>query len=694
MKASGRNLWVALLTLSFSCLAAGALGADTPPSANDVLAAVATPDPAHAGSDNPPQTQIFSGNGNFLGPARRVPSAKTEINGEGDITLNFINADVKDVAKAILGDYLKLNYQIGANVTGPVTIQTSRPLPRSKVLAVLDQTLRLSGMAIILQNDIYKVVSLSDAPGQVGGIMRPGARRDVATGYGIEVAPIKFIAASEMEKLLTPLASTHAIIHVDTARNLLIIEGTEEERQTLLDDIALFDADWMAGMSFALFTPTNLDAQELAKELTQVLGGMNSPIVGVVRIVPIDRLNTVLAISPQKRYLDQLAAWVARLDRPGTGSHRRIFVYDVQHGRASDLAATLGKTLFGDSSANGHSSQQSDYESDNSPQPVPSNAAATTPGAPAPPPASVQQFSGSVAGSQEPVTITADASNNALVFMATPQQYTTIKAALALLDVAPLQVLIEAAIAEVTLNDNLKYGFQYFFQPNPSYSVVLSNSASTAIAPSLPGYAAVYTGSNIKVVLDALSTVTRVELLSTPQLMVLNNETATLQVGDQVPIVTQQAVSTVTPDAPLVNSVQYQSTGVILKVTPRVNRGGEVMMDIAQEVSDVTSTTTSAIDSPTIQQRKITSSVAVQDGETIALGGLITKSHTKGRGGIPGLSQIPILGALFGTTTDNAGKTELVVLITPHVVEDTRQARAVTDELRRKLPMVESFLGR
>lgn len=691
MKASRRRLWV--LTLSFSFLTASALGADIPPTANDVLAAAAAPDPAT--SDSPPQTQIFSGNGNFLGPARRAPSTRTEVNGEGDITLNFVNADVKDVAKAILGDYLKLNYQIGANVTGAVTIQTSRPLPRSKVLAVLDQTLRLSGMAVILQNDIYKVVSLSDAPGQIGGIIRPGVRRDVATGYGIEVAPIKFIAATEMQKLLEPLASTHAIIHVDPARNLLIIEGTEEERQTLLDDIALFDADWMAGMSFALFTPTNLDAQELAKELTQVLGGMNSPIVGVVRIVPIDRLNTVLVISPQKRYLDQLAAWVARLDRPGTGSHRRIFVYNVQHGRASDLAATLGKTLFGDSAAGGRSSpQQSDYGADNGPAPVPGNSAETTPGASAPPSAPAQQFSGSVAGSQEPVTITADASNNALVFMATPQQYTTIKQALALLDVAPLQVLIEAAIAEVTLNDNLKYGFQYFFQPNPSYQVVLSNSASTAIAPSLPGYAAVYTGSNIKVVLDALSTVTRVELLSTPQLMVLNNETATLQVGDQVPIVTQQAVSTATPDAPLVNSVQYQSTGVILKVTPRVNRGGEVMMDIAQEVSDVTSTTTSAIDSPTIQQRKITSSVAVQDGETIALGGLITKSHTKGRGGIPGLSQIPILGALFGTTTDNNGKTELVVLITPHVVEDVRQARAVTDELRRKLPMVESFLGK
>jgi len=648
------------------------------------------PEPASASAqpDEPPQTQIFSGSGNFLGTPRRHPIVETSVNDQGDITLNFINADVKDVAKAILGDYLKLNYEIGANVTGAVTIQTSRPLQRSKVLAVLDQTLRLSGMAVVYSNEIYKVVSITDAPRQSGAVMRPGARREAATGYGFEVAPVKYISASEMEKLLEPLAATQAIVHVDQARNILIIEGTEQERQTLLDDIALFDADWMSGMSFALFTPTNLDAQELVKELSQVLGGTNSPILGVVHMVAIDRLNAVLVISPQRRYLEQMGAWVARLDRPGQGSHRRIFVYDVQHGRAADLAATLGKALFGNANGN---VRQSSPEDDQASTPPPSSSTAATPVQSSS--ASSEQFSGTLAGlgagSSDPITITADNNNNALVFLATPQQYATVKAALELLDVAPLQVFIEAAIAEVTLTDNLKYGVQYFFQPNATHQITLSDTATAAIAPSLPGFSYIYSGSNIKVVLDALSNITRVEVLSSPQLMVLNNQTATLQVGDQVPIVTETAVSTLTTGAPVVNSVQYQNTGVILKVTPRVNRSGEVMMDITQEVSDVTSTTSSAIDSPTIQQRKITSSVAVQDGETVALGGLITKSATKSKAGIPLLVEIPVLGHLFGDTHDDGGKTELMILITPHVVENVQQARAVTEELRRKLPAVQ-----
>lgn len=183
-------------------------------------------------------------------------------------------------------------------------------------------------------------------------------------------------------------------------------------------------------------------------------------------------------------------------------------------------------------------------------------------------------------------------------------------------------------------------------------------------------------------------------MLSSPELMVLNNQTASLQVGDQVPILSQQAVGVTTSQGSIVNSVQYENTGVILQVTPRVNRSGEVMMDISQEVSDVSSTTSSSIDSPTIEQRKITSTVAVQDGETVALGGLISKSRTESKNGIPFLQEIPVLGNAFRDTQDNDTKTELVVLITPHVVDSVERARAVTDELRRRLPMVEPLLAK
>jgi general secretion pathway protein D len=190
---------------------------------------------------------------------------------------------------------------------------------------------------------------------------------------------------------------------------------------------------------------------------------------------------------------------------------------------------------------------------------------------------------------------------------------------------------------------------------------------------------------------------TTVNVLSAPKMMVLNNHTASLEVGDQVPVVTASAVSTVGSNAPLVNSVDYRDTGVILKVTPRVNSGGMVLLDIAQEVSDVTTTSTSNINSPTIEQRKFATSIAVQDGQTIALGGLIKDTRTKGRSGLPVLSAIPILGALAGTRTDSDVRTELLILLTPRVVRSAPDAEAITEDLRKKiqalepLPPVKSF---
>jgi general secretion pathway protein D len=279
------------------------------------------------------------------------------------------------------------------------------------------------------------------------------------------------------------------------------------------------------------------------------------------------------------------------------------------------------------------------------------------------------------------------------VVFATPAEYNVVHSALRQLDTAPMQVFLEAAIAEITLTNNLHFGVQYFSQPNAQNQLVLTTGSGASITASYPGFSYMFlNGNTIQATLSALSTVTKVDVISSPELMVLNNQTATLEVGDRVPIETQQAISTITSTPQIVNSIEYEDTGVILKLTPRVNRGGVVMMDISQEVSDVTSTTSSTLNSPTIEERKITSSVAVQDGQTVALGGLISSNKSNTRGGIPGLSAIPVIGALFADTENDFTKTELMVLITPHVVDNVDKARAITDELRRKLPAVESLV--
>ena len=675
----GRRLSLAAIALMF--LAAGVAGAQAQSDA--------PPDSVAASAPSTPQVEMYPGTG-ALTKSRSIARAAT--GEQGDITLNFVNSDVKDVAKAVLGDYLKLNYEIGANVQGTVTIQTSQPLKRSQVLPALEQALRLNAMAVVVSHGIYKIVPLADAQHVVHV---NSSRHDGSIGYGVDIVPVRYINAADMAKLLEPLAPASGIVHVDSTHNVLLIEGTTEERQTLKDDIALFDADWLSGMSFAMFTPSHLDADELVKELNQVLGGLNSPVTSLVQLVPIQRLNAVLAISHQARYLDHVRAWVNRLDRPGEGSDKRIYIYDVQNGRASDLASTLGKLLFGNSGTMPSAGPSMPVRSGSSlapPPPPNSNSAGAIPSLTSP--SDAVSVSGSAPGIGN-LSITADETNNALAILATPQQYGVLVAALRKLDAAPLQVLLEAAIAEVTLTDNLKYGVQYFFQPNTQNQIVLSDAATAAIAPAFPGFAYAYSsGNNIKIILDALQAITHIEVVSSPQLMVLNNQPATLQVGDRVPIVTQQAQQTTSDTAPIINSIEYEDTGVILKVTPRVNRGGMVMMDISQEVSQVSDTSASPVPSPTIQERKINSSVAVQDGETVVLGGLISDSRVRGRSGIPYLQNIPLLGNLFRDTSDNKTRTELMVLITPHVVDNTQKARKITEELRHRLPNVQAVFER
>jgi len=255
-------------------------------------------------------------------------------------------------------------------------------------------------------------------------------------------------------------------------------------------------------------------------------------------------------------------------------------------------------------------------------------------------------------------------------------------------------VLIEASIIEVTLTDNLQYGVQWFLQNGNSKFILSQAAASATPTPQLPGFNYLYATPNVQVVVSALQAVTKVKVISAPLIMVLNNQPAQLQVGDQVPIATQSAVAIQSAGAPVVNTIQLHDTGVILKVTPRVNESGLILMDINQEVSAVVPTTTSSLNSPTIQQRKVSSTVAVRSGESVALGGLIQDSVNQQSGGIPVVKDIPIVGNLFAQTQDNKTRTELLVLITPRIVRNDSEARQVTGEIRQRLRSVNPVLKR
>ena len=446
----------------------------------------------------------------------------------------------------------------------------------------------------------------------------------------------------------------------------------------------------MAGMSFALLPVKNTSATGLVTELDQLFGAASgTPMAGLVRFIPIERLNAVMAISPQPQQLEQVQTWMERLDRSGRLSDQSFHVVPLQNRAAKEVAELLQRTLSDNPQEQSNNSMSANtVRPDMTPVVTETSgqgkAATTTTISTSGASLSSPPTTTMASATGKPIRIQADDGNNSLLILSTPEEFQLLQQVVSVLDVAPNQVMLEATIAEVTLNDDLAYGINWFLESG-EFNLTFSGDKTGSVAPTFPGFSVLFSGEDGRAALSAVASMTDVKVLSSPSLMVLDNRTATLQVGDQVPIVTQTSASTIDANAPIVNQVEMRDTGVILKVTPRVNEGGRVSLEIEQEVSDVTQTKTSGIDSPTIQQRKIKTSVAVDNGSTIALGGLIRDRVTDGATKIPLLGDIPMVGELFRTNTKRNERTELVVLITPRVVGSASDAEIVTRELREKM---------
>jgi general secretion pathway protein D len=608
---------------------------------------------------------------------------------DGGFTLNFADADLREVIRAILGDTLGANFVVDPNVQGTVTLQTSRPIARSALLPTLEQVLGLNGAALVQVDGLYKVLPADQA---VRGTVKPRfylPPRSGNAGTDIVVVPLEYVGALEMEKVLEPFAPTGSILRVDPERNLIILGGSQNELMNMLDTVETFDVDWLTGMSFGLFPVQSTEAKTIVENLQQIFGDpAEGPLAGVVRFVPIERLNAVLVISPRSVYVEKAKTWIARLD-VGDDEVPRIFVYYVENSRAADLASVLSDIFSG-----GEAVKRPELAPGLSPVALRTDQPTPAEGAKATPPRSAAPSSGAGGeatglGMAGPVRIIADEVKNALVILANPRDYRIVESAVKKLDIVPLQVLIEATILEVALNDALEYGVEWFFRFGDT-GVTSRNRGDAAFSaiPGVPspleGFTFVLQNADARVIVNALDTVSDINVISSPSLFVLDNQTASLQVGDQVPVETQSSVSTVDPNAPLVSTFEYRDTGTILNVTPRVNAGGLVSLEISQEVSNVRPTEARST-TPTIATRKIESTVAVQSGQTVALGGLIRDERSKGSAGIPFLSRIPVVGFLFGNKSETALRTELLVLITPRVVPNQEEARRVTQELRRRL---------
>ncbi len=697
----------------------------------------------------PPRPQIFPGMGESPVTAEksssnaqpddaqfvaRAPADGGGIDGPG-IEINFDNADIQTVTKSILSDTLGLNVVLDPRIQGSVTIVSSAPIPRKDLLSAFESVMRMSNAAVVHDGNLIKIVPLPEAAGAGGKLtLQPGE-----AGFGVTIVPLHYASAATIAKTSESFLSRPGALRADTTRNILMIQGTAAERQSAVEMIMSFDVEWLRNQSVGIYPLKATSPDTMIRELERVFetaeGGQGQ---GMINFQPIARMNAVMAVAKNKKYIDQTSLWVRRLDKSDS-SGTTIRIYRLEHGSAPKVAKILNDIFVGkgggqaaDNAANqvapGSSSSQSKLDSlggagglstsgtatnntsntaisNNSPQPntsLTNNSSGLTA-------ASFDDFAGGSKkngdntgetggslpkGIFQNVRITADTTNNSIVIFSNQEDYTVIERSLRELDRPQMQVAIEATIAEVTLTDALQYGVQYYIGSsnigagvnNGSISLTTS-TASAAIAQALPGLNVLLGNqASPRVVLSALSTLTTVKVLSAPSLVVTDNQPAFLQVGDSVPISTGSA-TVLSASNTIVNTITMQDTGVILKVWPHIHANGVVELEIEQQVSNVVggvSATTTNLN-PTISQRRIHSTVSVTSGQTVLLGGLMSEEDDKTKSGIPLLQQIRGIGDLFGTTNGSKSRTEIIVFVKPRIIQNSLDAQNVAQDFRAGL---------
>ena len=611
---------------------------------------------------------------------------------DGDVSFNFEDQPIQAVVKAIIGDLYDENYIIAPGVGGTVTYVTQKPIRAEQAMAVLEYLLALNNASIVFKDGRYEILPVSAAvPGNISPRLGPIPS---GRGYQVQIVPLKYIAPSEMQRLLTPFARQGAIVSADNSRGIMVLAGTREELQNYLRTVEIFDVDWLKGMSIGFYPLQHAEIAEVMPELEKLFVDPNgSPLAGMFRFLPVERLNGVFVITQNPDYLQEAREWLKRLDRTDASvSGTQLFVYNVKNIKAIDLADYLGAIFTGGGTPSGPGERRAPRANV-----APGQEAVEVSSAGAADRQSRRRQQGTpsggiaVAGDDE-IGFTAVEENNQLLVRSTPSQYEAIQAAIRKLDIVPLQVHIEAQIIEVSLEGRLEFGVQWFLegliggntnsQPGNQQQWSFGGYEGNLPSPTAASFFYRFTSNELDVALRALDKEDEIRVLSAPSLTVLNNQEANINIGQQIPIVTTyfNPINTGSTGSFNTSSVQFRDTGIILTVTPRVNPGGLVYMELSQEVSTPGAETVGTSGNVPINKRTIETQIAVQGGDTVLLGGLISEDNTDTRSGVPGLSKIPILGRLFGSTIRRNSRRELIVLITPRVIEGSVDARALTDE--------------
>ncbi len=566
------------------------------------------------------------------------------------VEVSLVNASIVAASKAVLGDALKTQFTVSDKVSGTITVQSTGPIPKDALLELFEAALSANGARLEKDGNTLKVV-----PGTSGNKSFRLASNRLTGGSNIVVAPVEFVSSVQMVNLLQPLVADGLTAYADKRRNLVLLSGSQAQLEAALDALNLFDVDVLQGKSVALVQLDSADPESIVDELNVIFeNNEGGNLEGVIEFIPNKRLGSVLIISSRSRYLQRAQKWIRQLDRTAGGAERYIETYELQNRSATDVAPVLNDLLADGLDPNAE-----------------------------------EEIDDSTSG---PSRVAADKSRNALLVRATRSEHREIRNLLNEIDSSPQQVMIEATIVEVTLNDELDLGVRWFFESG-NFDFTFSDSGSGSTGGNFPGFSAVFGTGGAAAAINALSGVTDVKIISSPTLVVLDNEEAILQIGDQVPVAVQTSTDNSSGTAPTVSTIEYRDTGVILVVKPNISRNGRVVLDVVQEVSTVAETQTSGIDSPTIRQRKVETNVLLNDGATLALGGLVQESDTKTITKVPGIGDAPILGGLFRRTESTKQRSELLVLIRPRLIDTAVDARTVTEYWRSQLSQADALLA-
>jgi general secretion pathway protein D len=691
------------------------------------------------------QPRFIKGNDVVLASPKAAPALMGS-----PTSFKFEDAPVADFANIVLKDLLKADYVLHPPLNGTVTLSTNAEVSPDQALILLEAALQANGLTLardtrgtyhIGKPDVLKTVVPAVRQFVPGSALPPGT--------GPIIVRLNYIGAAEMASILRPMLPPDALIRVDSVRNLIVLAGTRTQAEGWLDLVSTFDIDLLKGMSVGVFPLKYATTQEIEAAMRSLapsgapsMPGANpaqpaarpgdsggaapsvldsNPLAGALRVIPIERINSVMVVTPRAAYLEEARRWIEKLDQPSDGGNApQLFIYQVQNVNARHLASVLSG-IFGDGKTAATTTPGTGIAPGLSPavgvannqgfgafggsgtgfgggavfgggMPAGNTAARPQSGfasnslmgrtaAPqaAPTPAPVASLGN--------IRVMADELNNSVLVWSTKNEYEKIEATLKRLDLPLTQVLIEASIVEVTLTDGLEFGLQWAFNDSRSSGStgrgVLSVNGGGALGPAREGFS--YTFRNplgdIRAVLNALSKKTSVKVIASPSLMVLDNHSASINVGNQTPI---QVGESVTSDGIIRTTVQYKDTGVSLMVTPSVNSGNVVTMQVEQSVTDVGAADNST-GQPNFLQRQLSSKLAVRSGESIVMGGLIQENGTSSKSGVPILHKLPVVGNLFGSTETTSNRTELIVIITPRVVRTDVDIQQVSTDLRNRM---------